>query len=166
MSSCSVSSSSRVLPSSPGATHGFRASWWLLQRDLLRPVWGGPRGRPRLREYRPTQHMWTRLQLSGPAGAACGSRAPPVGPGLCLGSSSAAQRAPRAPLKPSFVGVKQPSGFLAGNTSQVCRVRLAWTVLEGGRDEAGLVRLKEISSFNKNKMSQVFWKWVECTWLI
>lgn len=89
-----------------------------------------------------------------------------MGPGLCLGSSSAAQRGPRAPLRSSFVGVKQPSGFLAGNTSQVCRPRLAWTVLEGGRDETGLVRVKEISSFNKNKMSKVFRRWVECTWLI
>lgn len=88
-----------------------------------------------------------------------------MGPGLCLGSSSAAQRGPRAPLKSSFVGVKPLSGFLAGNTGQVCRLRLAWTVLEGGRDETGLVRVKEISSFNKNKMSKVFWKWVECTWL-
>lgn len=34
-----------------GATHGLRASWWLLQHDLLRPLWRGPHGRPRLCEY-------------------------------------------------------------------------------------------------------------------
>ncbi|CAG03707.1 unnamed protein product [Tetraodon nigroviridis] len=33
----------------PGATHGPRGSWRLLQQGLPPPVWGGPGRRPRLR---------------------------------------------------------------------------------------------------------------------
>lgn len=48
---------SRILRCS-GASHGLWASWWLLKHDLLRPLWRGPHGRPRLCEYHVKLFKW------------------------------------------------------------------------------------------------------------